>query len=245
MTTALSLRGLRKRFRAGLRGCATTIDALSGVDLDVHLGEVVGLVGSAGAGKSTLLLCAAGVMHPDDGHVVWFGVDHALRIPPSGIGYVADRSTYYPFLTAREALEYYTTVRELGAHARDERVAWALQRVGLDGVASRRISQLSAGSRRRIAIAQLLLAAPRLVLVDESVEEVDAVSRERTHVILRELASQGAGVLIASRRVAALGDLASRVVELEDGHVRDAASRITPRVATPPFVGRVAEPFAR
>jgi ABC-type multidrug transport system ATPase subunit len=243
MTTALSLRGLCKRFRAGLRGCAVTVDALRDIDLDVHLGEIVGLVGRSGAGKTTLLFCAAGVIRPDDGNVSWFGVDHAFGIPPAGIGYVPDRTNYYPFLTAREALEYYTTVRELGAHDRGPRVAEALRRVGLEAVAARRISQLAPGAKRRIAIAQILLGAPRLVLIDDPVEEIDPRSRACVHAVLRDLADAGTGVLLATRDAASLDGLASRFVNLDGGRLRELAPRLgrMPTRLDTPLVGRVAE----
>jgi ABC-2 type transport system ATP-binding protein len=243
MTTALSVRALRKRFRAGLHGCNGSIDALRGVDLDVHLGEIIGLVGPAGSGKSTLLLCSAGVLHADAGTVAWFGTDGALGIPPAGISYVPDRPTYYPFLTAREALEYYSTIRELGAHARGERVAWALNRVGLEPLANRRVAQLPPGARRRIAIAQVLLGAPRLVLIDDAGDDVDARSRDCMRRVVRELAENGAGIVIAAREAPMVTDVATRLVRLDSGVVRPAPA---PSLRAAPLretqVGRVAEP---
>ena len=73
MARALQLRGVRKRFVAGVSGCLATADVLRGVDLDVDPGESVAIVGTAGAGKSTLLLCAAGLLRSDSGSITWFG----------------------------------------------------------------------------------------------------------------------------------------------------------------------------
>jgi ABC-type sugar transport system ATPase subunit len=73
MARALQLRGVRKRFLAGLSGCLASADVLRGIDLDVDAGESVALVGAAGSGKSTLLLCAAGLLHTDGGTITWFG----------------------------------------------------------------------------------------------------------------------------------------------------------------------------
>jgi ABC-type sugar transport system ATPase subunit len=70
---ALSVRGLHKRYRAGIPGCLAEAAVLRGVDLDVHAGEVVVVVGAPGAGKSTLLFCAAGLLRPDAGSVRWHG----------------------------------------------------------------------------------------------------------------------------------------------------------------------------
>jgi ABC-type glutathione transport system ATPase component len=73
MARALQLRGIRKRFVAGVSGCLVSADVLRGIDLDVDAGESVAVVGAAGSGKSTLLLCAAGLLRSDAGTVTWFG----------------------------------------------------------------------------------------------------------------------------------------------------------------------------
>ncbi len=83
MSRALELRGVRKRFVAGVSGCLASADVLRGIDLDVDSSESIAIVGRPGAGKSTLLLCAAGLLRPDSGGVSWFGesapVGAALR----------------------------------------------------------------------------------------------------------------------------------------------------------------------
>src|SRR2546423_7094720 len=106
MHPALSMCGVSKCYRAGVRGCSATVIALRGVDLQVTSGEVVGVVGGVGAGKSTLLLCAAGLLRPDAGEVTWFGVGRHVRTAPPGVAYVPDCGAHYGFLTVREAVEY-------------------------------------------------------------------------------------------------------------------------------------------
>ena len=73
MTIALELRGIRKRFIVGAGTCRASADVLRGVDLAVHAGESVVIVGPAGSGKSTLMLCAAGLLTPEAGELAWFG----------------------------------------------------------------------------------------------------------------------------------------------------------------------------
>ncbi|HTE44504.1 MAG TPA: ATP-binding cassette domain-containing protein [Gemmatimonadaceae bacterium] len=73
MTIALELRGITKRYVAGIKGCMASADVLRRVDVEVHAGESMAIVGGAGAGKSTLLLCAAGLIVPDAGDLRWFG----------------------------------------------------------------------------------------------------------------------------------------------------------------------------
>jgi len=73
MARALQLRGVRKRFVAGVSGCLASADVLRGIELDVDAGESIAIVGGPGSGKSTLLLCAAGLLRPDAGTIAWFG----------------------------------------------------------------------------------------------------------------------------------------------------------------------------
>ena len=83
MARALQLRGVRKRFVAGVSGCLASADVLRGIDLDVDVGESIAIIGAAGSGKSTLLLCAGGLLHTDAGTMTWFGdgapISAALR----------------------------------------------------------------------------------------------------------------------------------------------------------------------
>jgi len=91
MPRALQLRGVRKRFVAGVSGCLASADVLRGIDLDVDAGESVAIVGPAGCGKSTLLLCAAGLLRSDSGTIAWFGDDAPLS---------AAARTHYAFSVA-------------------------------------------------------------------------------------------------------------------------------------------------
>jgi ABC-type taurine transport system ATPase subunit len=87
MSFALELRTVSKRFVAGIPGCLGTVHALREVSLGLRPGEAIGVIGGAGAGKSTLLLCAAGLLAPDTGEVLWFGSPDR--------GTATHRSTYY------------------------------------------------------------------------------------------------------------------------------------------------------
>jgi ABC-type multidrug transport system ATPase subunit len=219
---ALTVRSLTKRFQAGVHGCSATIDALRGVDLDVAPGDVVGLLGPHGAGKSTLLLCAAGLLRPDAGAVVWFGRDQAPAPRPPGIAHVPERSSYYAFLTAREAVEYYATLHELAGADRGERVERAIDRVGLGDQAGRRVSLLTRGGQQRLALAQALLGEPRLLLLDEIFSGVDGLTRRDILTLLREVAGEGCAVLLASTDAAVMYQAAGRIILLDRGMVRAA-----------------------
>jgi ABC-type multidrug transport system ATPase subunit len=253
MSDCLSMRGVWKSYQAGVRGCSATVSVLRGVNLDVQVGDVVGVVGAQGAGKSTLLMCAAGLLRPDEGSVSWFGGARLrdLSARPDGIAYAGDRPFPYGFLSAREALEYAGIVRDLPLRDSADRVASALERTGLAAIAHRRVDTLSGGAAARLAVAGALLAHPRLVLVDDLPGGCDAATALELIALLRVVAGEGAGVVIAGRLVPWLigseqphAAPSVRVVLLESGRLDTAGERpvVAARRATAPLShARVAE----
>lgn len=221
MLNALSLRGVAKRYRAGIRGCSVTVDVLRGVDLDVEAGEVVGVVGGVGAGKSTLLLCAAGLLRPDAGTVEWFGVGRQSSVPPPpGVVYVADRPAHYGFLTVRDAVEYHATLYDAPGGMERGRPGESLERAGLRGLADRRLSTLGRGALRRLVVAQALVRAPRLLLLDETLTELDPDARASLRAVMARLADDGVSIVIAAREPGSLAGVVHRVVLLDRGRAR-------------------------
>lgn len=103
----LTMIGVAKHYRAGVTGCSATVDVLRAVDMQVHAGEILSLVGPPGAGKSTLLLCAAGLLHPDAGTVLWFGCATRRAERTRVIAFVAESRADYRSPTVREALAGY------------------------------------------------------------------------------------------------------------------------------------------
>src|SRR5207248_8792969 len=101
--------------------------------------------------------------------------------------------------------------------ARNDRVGWALERVALHSRASRRISDLSGGALRRLALAQAILGAPRLLLVDAPREPVGPVATAHLDAILRSLAADGAAIVVVARAADAIADVATRLIFLEGG----------------------------
>lgn len=229
MALALAIRSLTKRFRSGLSPWAATIDVLRDVDLDVAEGELAGIVGPNGSGKSTLLLCAAGLLVPDAGTVAWFGSPRWPTGRPPGIAYTPSRCPWHRFLTVREALELYATLGELAGRDRARRVWEALERVGLDAHGDETIARLGVAMRRRLAVAQTLLGRPRLVLLDETFDDVDDATTGELHAVLAPLRERGAAMLLATRD-RRLADDADRVLVLAEGSLAPQPPAAEPRV---------------
>lgn len=210
---------------------ATEVHALRGIDLAVHPGELVAVMGPSGSGKSTLLTLAGGLDTPTSGRVVVEGVDittagrrklAALR--RRSIGYVFQDYNLIPALTAAENVSLPLELD--GTSARKARAAAlaALEEIGLPALADRFPDEMSGGQQQRVAIARALVGERRLVLADEPTGALDSETGESVLALLRLRCDAGAaGILVTHEpRFAAWAD---RVVFLRDGSVVDETLR--------------------
>lgn len=176
----LTARGLRKAFLSGDR----RLEVLTGVDLDVSLGESVSIRGESGSGKSTLLQLLAGLDAPDAGTLTWAGSpDTGTKRRATFLGIVFQSFYLMPELSARENVLMARRIlggidAEARAHA-DELLA----KVGLAERMTHLPAQLSGGERQRVAVARALMNSPRLILADEPTGNLD----ERTGDAVIEL----------------------------------------------------------
>jgi heme ABC exporter ATP-binding subunit CcmA len=190
--------------------------ALVRVDLRVERGEVVLVRGSNGAGKSTLLRVLATLLSPTYGSGSVLGLDlardrQAIRARVELLGH---RTRLYEDLTAAENLLFACRLFGLAPDG----VAAALRAVGLDGVAATRVRAFSAGMRQRVAVARTMLRSPELLLLDEPYAGLDTEAREAVDGLVRDAASRGATVLLATHEPTR-GGLAGRTIFMEAGQI--------------------------
>ncbi len=187
--------------------------ALAGVSLDVERGRLVALLGPNGAGKTTLLRILATSLRPTFGTAHVEGVDVAERpeLVRPRVAYLSHAMGLYDDLTAAENLSFAATM--LGLADAAGAVASALSEVGLSADADRRVRGFSAGMRRRLSIARLLLRRPSLVLMDEPHAALDAEGMALIDRLLQRWHDEGTTVLVASHQ-------AERVTRLADGWAR-------------------------
>lgn len=193
--------------------------ALAGVTFSVERQEIVLLQGPNGAGKTTLLRACAGLIPIVRGSAHVLGVDIATDRGSirERVGLLGHQNGLFAELTITENVDFWSTV--VGA-SRVEREA-AMQRMAIDGkLANRRVSDLSAGQKRRCALACLVVRRAEIWLLDEPHAGLDAKGRDEIDLILREAASAGATIIVASHEVERALQLASRTVALVAGHVR-------------------------
>jgi ABC-2 type transport system ATP-binding protein len=193
--------------------------ALAGVDLDVDAGEVLLLSGANGSGKTTLLRLVAGLhpLHSGSGEVL----DHDLSTDRRGarraIGLLGHETACYDDLTVRENLRFAARAAGHDAAASDG----ALERVGLTAQANVAHGRLSAGQRRRLALAVALARDPRLLLLDEPHAGIDAQGRAVLDTVVASAANEGRTVIIASHELDRTRALADREVVLAGGVTRN------------------------
>jgi iron(III) transport system ATP-binding protein len=170
---------------------------LSGLDLDIADGECFTLLGPSGCGKTVLMRLIAGFETPDAGSIAIGGVcmaDAATRtqVAPNhrGIGVVFQDYAVWPHMTVADNVGYPLKIAGVAAATKAERTARAIDLVGLQGLAERLPSQLSGGQQQRVALARALVSEPRLLLLDEPLNNLDANLREEMRFEIRALQQQ-------------------------------------------------------
>jgi heme ABC exporter ATP-binding subunit CcmA len=205
--------------------------ALADVDLDVAEGEVVLLSGGNGAGKTTLLRLLAGLvpLHSGEAEVLGHDLTRDRRTHRRELSLIGHETGCYDDLTVRENLRF--AVRAAGARA--DAVDGALDRLGLGPLADINHGRLSAGQRRRLALAVGIAREPRLLLLDEPHAGLDADGREVLDALLGQAASEGRTVVLVSHELDRARALAGREVVLLAGQADGVgASRPRERAAT-------------
>jgi len=191
---------------------------LAGADLRVADGEIVLLRGPNGAGKTSVLRVCAGLLPVVRGRAVVAGVDlvadrSAVR---AAVGLLGHANGLYGDLTVAENVRFWGAT----VGATDDEVDAALARMHLDGrLASVPARRLSAGQKRRTALAGLVARRARLWLLDEPHAGLDAAGRDELDAVLRSAAAAGATVLVASHELERAATLATRTVEVVAGRI--------------------------
>lgn len=193
--------------------------ALAGVDLDISPGEIVLLKGPNGAGKTTLLRLCAGLcpLASGEGWILGHDLRVQRRMVRSRVALLGHRTGLYDDLTVTENVAFWARIS--GSDGSD--VDSVLDKLSLTGrLPDTRAGRLSAGQRRRASIASLLVRRPELWLLDEPHAGLDQQSRDTVDKLVREAATAGATVIMASHELERVQALAPRVVNVIGGVVR-------------------------
>jgi heme ABC exporter ATP-binding subunit CcmA len=192
---------------------------LDDVSLELGAGQGVTLLGANGAGKTTLLRIIATLVRPTSGSLQVAGAD-AVREPEAvrrAIGMVGHGSWVYEELTALENLRFWAVMG--GQDASRERLRAALEQVELDASADRRARTFSAGMKRRLALARVLLGRARLLLLDEPFTGLDRAGRKWLGEFLLSFKARGGALVVATHSFDAGVGVADRIAILSGGRI--------------------------
>ena len=194
--------------------------AVDGIHLELHPGEVYGLLGPNGSGKSTTIKVLLGLLHPDGGEVRVLGKPPRNVEAKRRVGYLPEESYLYPYLDARETLRFYAALFGLEDDVREQRIDELLDMVGLSHTGRRRVGEFSKGMARRIGLAQALINDPDLVILDEPTSGLDPLGTRQVKDIVQALADRGKTVLLSSHLLADVEDVCDRITILYGGKVQ-------------------------
>src|SRR3954464_2035945 len=197
------------------------VEALLDLDLEIHRGEVFGLLGPNGSGKSTTIKLLLGLIFPT------YGSAHVLGEPAGStdinkrIGFLPEESYLYRFLNGEEILKFYGRLFKIDRKTLNRRVPELLDTVGLDAKSrKRKLREYSKGMARRIGLAQALINNPDLILLDEPTTGLDPIGTREMKDLILSLKAQGKTVILCSHLLADVQDVCSRITILFKGKMQ-------------------------
>ncbi len=185
METVLTIRDLTKNFGK--------LCAVSHLSLEVHRGQVFGMLGPNGSGKTTTLGMLMGVINPTGGDFTWFGQPPTNMIRKK-IGAVLEHPIFYPYLSGQKNLELMAMIKEAPA----ENIPRVLEIVELTGRRNDKYKTYSLGMKQRLAIASALLNDPIVLILDEPTNGLDPMGIAEIREIIRRIANDGKTIILAS-----------------------------------------------
>ena len=220
----VELRGISKHFGAG----ETRVDALRDVTLQVHPGQVIGLLGPSGSGKSTLLNVIGCIVEPSSG---WMRLDgekvydgrwlrpDLRRLRLEKIGFIFQFHNLLPFLNSRENVAVVLDLARRDRKEADERALELLEYLEVGHRANASPSHLSGGEAQRVAIARALANHPRIILADEPTAALDSQRARIVMDLLRKVASEQQAAILAVTHDEKVFDRFDQIFHLRDGRL--------------------------
>lgn len=201
------------------------LEVLKDINMDIHEGEVVCIIGPSGSGKSTFLRCINQLETPTGGEILYKGEDLCdkkadIRTFREEVGMVFQRFNLFPLKTVLGNVMMAPVLTKhmdkAGAH---EKAMELLEKVGLSSKANAKPHMLSGGQQQRVAIARALAMEPKALLFDEPTSALDPELVGEVLSVMRDLAKEGMTMVIVTHEMAFARDVADRVVFMADGYI--------------------------
>jgi lipopolysaccharide export system ATP-binding protein len=196
---------------------------VSGVDLEIRPGEVVGLLGPNGAGKTTTFYMIVGLIKPDGG-TIYLDTKEITRDPMyvrarKGINYLPQEPSVFRKLTVEENILAILETLDIGGEERKNRLRQLLGELDLTNLARNKAYSLSGGERRRVEITRALVTSPRFILLDEPFAGIDPLAVADIQKIINKLKARKIGVVISDHNVRETLSVCDRAYILNEGTV--------------------------
>lgn len=174
--------------------------AVKGVQLEIHYGEIYGLLGANGAGKTTTIKMLCGLLPASSGYISLAGQSQNLRSQElrQRIGYMSQKFTLYDDLTVIENLEFYCGVYGVPARYRRQKIDWVLETCGLIGQEQMLTGRLPGGWKQRVAFGAAAMHEPEILFLDEPTSGVDPLARRQFWRLINDLARRGTAILVTT-----------------------------------------------
>ncbi len=194
--------------------------ALNALNLQIHQGEIFGLLGPNGSGKTTTIKLLLGLLFPTDGDAFVFGKPAGDVKKNERIGYLPEESYLYRFLDAEETLDFYGRLFDMPAGVREQRAQELIEMVGLTRDRKRPLKEYSKGMRQRIGLAQALINDPNLVILDEPTSGLDPLGARWMKDLILSLKERKKTVIMCSHRLEDVQDICDRIAILNEGQLQ-------------------------
>ncbi len=207
METILSIKNLHKRYGY--------VQAVKNVSLEIHKGNVYGILGPNGSGKSTTLGIVLNVVNKTSGEYSWFEGNMETHEALKKVGAIIERPNFYPYMTAEQNLKLVCKIKGINYSKVEEK----LNLVGLNERKDSKFRTFSLGMKQRLAIASALLNDPEILILDEPTNGLDPQGIHQIREIIRVIAAQGTTILLASHLLDEVEKVCSHVMVLRKGSV--------------------------
>lgn len=204
----LEVKNLVKNFK--------NVQAVKSINLNLHKGEVLGLLGPNGSGKTTTLAMLLGILHPTSGSFSWFnnGTKDENR---KRIGSLLETPNFYPYLNAYDNLKVVGIIKNVPNL--QERIQHVLELVDLKERGKRPFKTYSLGMKQRLAVASTLLSDPEVLVLDEPTNGLDPQGIAEMRQLIIDIAKQGKTIILASHILAEVQVICSHIVILREGEM--------------------------
>ena len=200
-----------------LRKTYGRIEALKGVSLKVEKGQIYGLLGQNGAGKTTLIKILLGIVKKTAGEASLLDQQAGTAAVRKRVGYLPEDHQFPGYHTGQSLMEFYGTLYGVPAGVQRTMIPKALEMVGIAGRAKSKIKTYSKGMKQRLGIAQALLHAPDLIILDEPTDGVDPLGRREIRELMGRLKEQGHTIFLNSHLLGEVELICDRVAILQQG----------------------------